>query len=338
MHMADALISPAVGGSMWAVSAGAIAFCSRKLREEQDERKVPLMGVLGAFVFASQMINFAIPGTGSSGHLGGGLLLALLLGPHAAFLVIASVLVVQALFFADGGLLALGCNMFNLGIIPVFAAYPLVFQPLAGSRPSRARFATATAVAAVVGAQLGALGVVFHTTASGIAELPFAPFAGLMLPVHLPIGLAEGVITAAVVLFVMKAGHELPFGTDFSPISPFRKIRMAPALLVAALVIAGICSRFASALPDGLEYSVHRIAGNAASVGPGNGLHAVLAKIQGTLAPMPDYSIRKPATLGGKIEWENDTGSPVAGVIGAVVTLFVVVLCGVILKRPWVRQ
>ena len=99
MHMADALLSPGVGATMWTASAGAIAYCSKKVREELDDRKVPLMGVLGAFIFAAQMINFTIPATGSSGHLGGGLILAILLGPHAAFLTIASVLVVQALFF-----------------------------------------------------------------------------------------------------------------------------------------------------------------------------------------------------------------------------------------------
>jgi cobalt/nickel transport system permease protein len=108
MHMADALLSPAVGGTMWAATAGTIAWCSKKVRAELDERKVPLMGVLAAFIFAAQMINFTIPATGSSGHLGGGLLLAVLLGPWAAFLAIASVLFIQALFFADGGLLALG--------------------------------------------------------------------------------------------------------------------------------------------------------------------------------------------------------------------------------------
>ena len=91
------------------------------------------MGMLGAFVFAAQMINFSIPGTGSSGHLGGALLLAILLGPHAAFVVVASVLTVQALFFADGGLLALGANLFNLGVLPCYLAYPLVYRPLAGN-------------------------------------------------------------------------------------------------------------------------------------------------------------------------------------------------------------
>jgi len=80
VHMADALLSPAVGGIMWAATAGTIAWCSARVRRELDEHKVPLMGVLGAFVFAAQMINFTIPATGSSGHIGGGLLLAILLG------------------------------------------------------------------------------------------------------------------------------------------------------------------------------------------------------------------------------------------------------------------
>ena len=112
-----------------------IAYCSARVNKELDDRKVPLMGVLGAFLFAAQMINFTIPATGSSGHLGGGLLLTVLLGPYAALLTIASVLMIQALFFADGGLLALGCNIFNLGVFPAFVAYPLLYRPLAGRTP-----------------------------------------------------------------------------------------------------------------------------------------------------------------------------------------------------------
>ena len=104
MHMADALISPAVGGTLWAVSGGLIAFCARRVTHAVRDNLVPMMGVLGAFIFAAQMINFTIPGTGSSGHLGGGLILAILLGPYAAFLVVASVLTVQAFFFAAHGL------------------------------------------------------------------------------------------------------------------------------------------------------------------------------------------------------------------------------------------
>ena len=124
MHMADALISPAVGGTMWAVTAALTAYSAKKLKESANERIAPLMGVLGAFIFAAQMINFTIPGTGSSGHLGGGMVLAILLGPYAAFLSMASILTVQALFFADGGLLALGCNIFNMAFLSCFIAYP----------------------------------------------------------------------------------------------------------------------------------------------------------------------------------------------------------------------
>jgi len=124
MHMADALISPAVGGTMWAATAGLTYYSARKLKQEMDDRQLPLMGVLGAFVFAAQMINFTIPATGSSGHLVGAIILSILLGPYAAFLTLASVVTVQALFFADGGLLALGCNIFNMGFLPVSLRTP----------------------------------------------------------------------------------------------------------------------------------------------------------------------------------------------------------------------
>ncbi len=107
MHMADALISPVVGAGFWAAALAFISYCASRLNKEFNEKFIPLMGIMGAFIFASQMINFTIPGTGSSGHIGGGLLLAIILGPYAAFLTMASVLFIQALFFADGGLLAL---------------------------------------------------------------------------------------------------------------------------------------------------------------------------------------------------------------------------------------
>jgi cobalt/nickel transport system permease protein len=84
MHMADALLSPAVGGAMWAGTLGTIVYSAKKLKEKMDEKMIPLMGVLGAFIFAGQMINFTIPGTGSSGHIGGGMLLAILLGPYGS--------------------------------------------------------------------------------------------------------------------------------------------------------------------------------------------------------------------------------------------------------------
>ena len=187
MHMADALISPAVGAAMWGASGVVVAYSARKVRSDLDESKIPLMGVAGAFVFAAQMVNFAIPGTGSSGHLGGALLLAILLGPEAAFLVMASILAVQALFFADGGLLALGCNIFNLGFFPAFVAYPLVYRKIVGDGPDlrAGRVFPGALLAAVVGLQLGALAVVLETTASGVSDLPFSTFLLLMQPIHL---------------------------------------------------------------------------------------------------------------------------------------------------------
>ena len=209
MHMADALISPAVGGTVWAATAALTAYSAKKVKEDLDERKVPLMGVLGAFIFAAQMINFSIPATGSSGHLGGGMILSILLGPYAAFLTMASVLTVQALFFADGGLLALGCNIFNLGFFPCFLTYPLIYKRIVRDRPTPGRIAVGGSLAAIVGLQLGASGVVLETILSGISELTFWTFVLLMQPIHLAIGVVEGLATTAVVLFVRKARPEV---------------------------------------------------------------------------------------------------------------------------------
>ena len=150
MHMADALISPAVGGALWAASAGLIGYCSKKVNQDPGDKKIPLMGVIGAFIFAAQMINFTIPATGSSGHLGGGMILAILLGPYAAFLTMASVLTVQALFFADGGLLALGINIFYPGFFPCFIAYPFIYKKLVGARPTQGRILVGAMAAAIL--------------------------------------------------------------------------------------------------------------------------------------------------------------------------------------------
>ena len=199
MHMADALISPEVGGAMWAVTAGLVAWSAKKLKEDPDEGRIPLMGVLGAFIFAAQMINFSIPATGSSGHLGGGMILAALLGPYAAFLTLASVLVVQALFFADGGLLALGCNIFNMGFFTCFVAYPLIYRLIAGTGRNRNRILAASVLSSAAALQLGAFSVVLQTVASGISELPFGTFVMLMQPIHLAIGIVEGFVTAGVI-------------------------------------------------------------------------------------------------------------------------------------------
>ena len=184
MHMSDALLSPAVGLGFHAASAGLLAVTARRaVREDGYERRLPMMGVLGAFVFAAQMVTFAIPGTGSSGHLAGGTLLAILVGPSAAFLVMASVLTVQALFFADGGLLALGCNLFNLGFWPTFVGIA-AYRAILGRWPGRRGVVVASIVAAVISVELGAIGVSLQTALSHRSELPGLELLGNALDVE----------------------------------------------------------------------------------------------------------------------------------------------------------
>lgn len=337
MHMADALLSPAVGVTMWLASGAALAFSARRVRALDDDRLVPLMGVLGAFVFAAQMINFAIPATGSSGHLGGGLLLAVLLGPHAAFIVIASVLTAQALFFADGGLLALGANIFNLGVFPCFVAYPLIYRLVAGDSSSSRRIALGAIAAAVVGLQLGALGVVLQTVASGITSLPLTTFALLMLPIHLAIGLAEGAATAAIVLFIRRARPDLLARRPAAAAAAGRSARpVLAALAAAALLAGGVLSWFASVRPDGLEWSIERTAGGEIAA-PTQGLHAQLAGLQQRLAVLPDYglpSAARAAEAGDARAWPDvDAGTSLAGVVGGAVTLGLVSGLALLLRR-----
>ena len=329
MHMSDALLSPAVGGAMWAATAGVGARCAAALRRSPDDRRVPLMGVLGAFVFAAQMVNFSIPGTGSSGHLGGGMLLAILLGPHAAFLVMASVLTIQALFFADGGLLALGCNIFNLAFFSSFLAYPLLFRPIAGNAPTRGRLVAGAMTGSVVALALGALGVVLETTASGISSLPVVPFVLLMLPIHLAIGLVEGLVTSTVVLALWRVRPDLVAGAANA-----RSVRpVVVALAITAVLTGGIVSWFASARPDGLEWSVARASGEAAEPAP-TGVHAFLARLQGQTAILPDYDFAGAGRTRGASQWPAVSGgTSAAGLVGATMTLGLAVLAGALIRR-----
>ncbi|MBQ6357169.1 MAG: energy-coupling factor ABC transporter permease [Solobacterium sp.] len=130
MHMADALLSPSTAAVMYAASATAAGLSVRQLRKENDSRKLPVMAVSAAMIFAGQMINYTIPGTGSSGHLCGGMLLSALLGPQAGFLSMIAVLTIQCLFFADGGLMALGANIWNMAFYGCFIGYYLIWRPL----------------------------------------------------------------------------------------------------------------------------------------------------------------------------------------------------------------
>ena len=338
MHMADALISPAVGGAMWAASAGLIGYCSKKVKAELDDQKIPLMGVMGAFIFAAQMINFAIPGTGSSGHLGGGMILAILLGSHAAFLTMASVLTVQALFFADGGLLALGCNIFNLGVFPCFIAYPLVYKKIVGDHFSQSRMLAGAVISAVLGLQLGALSVVLQTVLSGISELPFKTFAFVMQPIHLAIGLVEGLATSVVILFVWKVRPEIiKVEFESASIGGIRIRKLLIGLLALSVLTGGALSWFASSHPDGLEWSLLKTTGKMEPAKPQKGVHAPLARIQEKTALLPDYGYKsgqsEPAAGAHDSRTAVDAGTTISGLVGGALTLLVAGLIGYVLKR-----
>ena len=270
---------------------------------------------------APQMINFAIPGTGASGHIGGGMLLSILLGPSAAFLVLASVLTVQALFFADGGLLALGSNLFNLGLMTCFVAYPLVFRPLVrggGGVASARRMGWAAFLACVLGLQLGSFGVVLETRMSGISSLPFDAFLWLMQPIHLAIGVAEGLATVALLRFIRQARPDLLLpGSLAQPVAAPRRLIIGLAGL--AVLTAGLLSWFSSRAPDGLEWSLARASVPTELVSP------VAAAGQSG----PDQSATPAAPAWPAV----DGGKSMAGIVGGAVTLTLVMGLGYWLRR-----
>jgi len=328
MHMADALISPVVGGAFAAVIVGLGAYAAKKVQSELDEKQLPMMGVLGAFVFAAQMINFAIPGTGSSGHLGGGLLLSILLGPAAGFLTMVAILIIQALFFADGGILALGCNIFNLGFFPCFVVYPLIFRRLMTPNASKTRIFLVSLFGAILSLQLGAFGVVMETKLSGISELPIETFLILMQSIHLAIGVVEGLVTAAIVSFLWQARPEL--NQPVLPLANFNTKKLWLSFLLGALLVAGVFSWFASSQPDGLEWSMFRTSGHEELAGKSI-LHQRLDEFQTKFAVLPDYNLKNAQHTEGKYP-NVDGGTSLAGLIGAGLTLFLAGLLGIILK------
>lgn len=324
MHMADALLSPAVAGGMYACSLAAAGYALRKVKMERDEKILPVMGVMGAFVFAAQMLNFTIPGTGSSGHLCGGLLLAAIVGPYAAFLTMIGVLLIQCLLFADGGLLALGANVWNMAFYGCFVGGGVIWALTMKNGLSRAKIIAASVFGCVLSLQLGAFSVSVETLLSGITELPFAAFLLFMQPIHLAIGLVEGAITAAVLLFLYAARPSLLWGVDAD--SKAQAVSLPNVLAImsaAALVLAGGVSLLASELPDGLEWSLERMTGSTELENAGSGAYAWAAQIQELTALLPDYN------FAGS---ESAAGTSVAGIVGAVVVMLLVLAGGKLCK------
>jgi cobalt/nickel transport system permease protein len=268
------------------------------------------------------------------------MILAILLGPYAAFLTIASVVTVQALFFADGGLLALGCNIFNMGFFPCFVAYPFVYRKIVGERATQGRILAGSIFSAVLGLQMGAFSVVVETLCSRISELPFGVFLVLMQPIHLAIGFVEGLVTSAVVSTVWKARPELvdkAAGSKAIGNLPIKTVLVG--LVLVTVLTAGVFSWFASTSPDGLEWSMRRTSGKEELQIPESTVHTAVEKIQQKTAVFPDYDFKKPDRReepGKEPEQTSSVvhvGTSIAGLVGAVLTLVLVGILGVALRR-----
>lgn len=213
MHIPDGVIGPGVSAAAGVVAAGGFGVAVSRARRYLTDRLVPLAALVTAFVFAGQMINFPVL-PGMSGHLLGGVLAAVLVGPWAGYLVVAIVLIIQAFLFADGGLTALGLNIVNMALIGSvggYLVYRLIFR-VAGSRSDRV--AAVAGIAAFLSVPLAGLGFVLEFALGGTAEsLSLGAVLAAMIGTHLLIGIGEGVITFFVVGAVMKARPDLVYGS-----------------------------------------------------------------------------------------------------------------------------
>ena len=324
MHMADGLLSPSVATTMYVASGIATIYSIHKLKKEDLKEKIPTMGIMGAFIFATQMINFTIPGTGSSGHLCGGLLLTSVLGPYAGFLSMIGVLLIQCLFFADGGLLALGGNIWNMAFYGCFLG-SLIWKTVMKNNITKKKIIFSSILGSILSLQLGAFSVVIETTLSQITELPFKTFVLVMQPIHLIIGLIEGIITSSVLCFIFQTRPELLWNPNkLDKIE--NKIsykKMMIILAICTIIIGGLISIFASANPDGLEWSIQKITGETELEAPNYKIYKISTTIQNITSILPDYSLKNTT---------DSVGTSFSGLIGIIITIIVLYLVGYIIK------
>ncbi|MFH9215397.1 energy-coupling factor ABC transporter permease [Streptomyces globisporus] len=328
MHVPDGFIDAPVSVAAGVFAVGAVAVSLRGARRELDERTAPLAGLVAAFIFAVQMLNFPVA-AGTSGHLMGGALAAILVGPYTAVLCLSVVLLLQGIFFADGGLTALGVNITVMGVVTVVVAYG-VFRLLTGLLPRSRRSATASAfVAALVSVPASAAAFTLLYWIGGTTDIPIGKVFTAMVGVHVLIGIGEAVITALTVGAVLAVRPDLVHGVQGSLAAPL-KLRVdgelvdAPAAtrdpepapaqrstrgfwitgLVSAFLLAGFVSFYASANPDGLE----RVAAD-------QGFDEKVEEHGAADSPLADYGV-------GDIENARLSGG-LAGVIGVSATVVV---------------
>jgi len=301
MHIPDGFLSLGVSITCWLISIFILSLALRSINRNFNERQVPLMGVMAAFIFAAQMINFPVAG-GTSGHLLGGTLAAILLGPWSAMLIMTAVLTVQALLFQDGGLLALGANILNMGLLAVIVSYGL--YRLAAGRSRFIRLA-ATGIAAWLAVITGALATSLQLWLSGTARLELVLPA--MLAVHALIGLGEAFITITTLAFIERTRPDLVQVTSRSNGS--RGLVLA-GLGISLLVV--ILSPLASIAPDGLERVALRLGFSTSAQTP-------------TFKLLPNYSL---PFLG-----RTSLATILAGVVGLLIVTGLVLLLAHSLRK-----
>lgn len=355
MHMANELLSVPIAAATLIIAIVVVAIASRFAGRGTAENNMPLMGVMGAFVFAAEMINFTLPGMlGTSGHIGGGVLLSILLGPAAGIVTMSAILIVQCLLFQDGGLLALGCNIINLGIIPCLLG-SLTYRTVLGCSTKAAawRQYLAAWMACIIGVTAGAALVPLESALSGVLLIPLSQFLAVMIGVHLVIALCEGAVTFVVIAYLRYVKPEL-LGVE-STVAEKALLRpgygiVSFSLIITAFLLAGVVSWFASAWPDGLEWSYkhHRYADAQQNIGNESQFVASVDQWQNKWSLMSDYSKRE-VPLGTisisdsatesrnnadiTATWPNPDGwRSVAGLLGTVVTLILIFLVSKAMK------
>ncbi|MDP1545799.1 MAG: energy-coupling factor ABC transporter permease [Anaerolineales bacterium] len=297
LHIPDGFLNLAVSLICWVITVITLGIAISKTNKLLGEKQIPLMGVMAAFIFAAQMINFPVAG-GTSGHLLGGVLAAIVLGPWAGMLVMTAVIAVQALLFQDGGLLVMGANILNMGLVTAAIGYGL-YRSVAGQ--SKTVKLAVTGVAAWLSVMAGALFTALQLWLSGTSPLEIVIPA--MLGVHALIGLGEALITVAALSFILQTRPDI-LGEGSDSANGGRGWIFAGGLIALAVVLI---SPFASGDPDGLE----RVAENLGFLGAG---------LDAPYQAIPDYTL---PFLG-----ETAFSTILAGVIGIIVVGLVIVLIG----------
>jgi len=325
MHMANELLSVPVATGTLAIAAGALGFICKQARGFISSDKLALMGIMGAFVFAGQMVNFQLPAMpGTSGHMVGAVLLAIILGPHLGAIAISSVVIIQCLIFQDGGLLALGCNVINMAIVPSYLGY-FLYKSFTAGQFSSLRTYLGAMVACVVAIEAGAILVPIQAGLSGVLAVPFSTFLITMAGVHLLVGFTEGLITIAVLGYLQQVRPDVVSGSLPGKIRLSKKMVLM-TLLVFTIVLAAGLSLLGSGFPDGLEWS-YAERPNEPDFEPiiSNDDSRITAvdDLQSKYSLLPDYTART-AGLGQRAEQESQASAgwtSFAGVVGSVLTM-----------------